>query len=96
MIPSFLLKEALIDRHTYYVGWDNMCFVGQTIEQRCRHPLIGKDRVPVGKAQVRGHDDGHSFIEIRAELKEQLAPIFAEWFPSLVVSAQVYHLSLFK
>ncbi len=23
MIPSFLLKEALVDRHTYYVGWDS-------------------------------------------------------------------------
>ncbi len=23
MIPSFLLKEALVDHHTYYVGWDD-------------------------------------------------------------------------
>ena len=50
MLPSFLLKEALVDRHTYYFGWHDMPFACQPIQQCSRHDLIPKNAIPVSKA----------------------------------------------
>ena len=40
MIPSFLLKEALVDHHTYYVGWDDLRMMQEPVEQRRGEDLI--------------------------------------------------------
>lgn len=73
VVPSFLLKEALVDRHTYYFGWNNGGPVGEPIQECSRHVLIPTHYpAPLRKAQIGRHNDGDAFIESGAELKEQL------------------------
>ena len=45
----------------------------EPVEKGSGHFLIGKDLIPVAKAQIAGHDHGHLFVEIANELKEQLS-----------------------
>ncbi len=72
MIPSFLLKEALVDHHTYYVGWDDPTLVRKPVEKGCGQCGIGKNRVPVPKPQIAGDDHRDLFIQIADQLKKEL------------------------
>ena len=38
--------------------------VRQPVEEGCGHFVIGKDLIPVAKAQITGDNDGNLFIEI--------------------------------
>ncbi len=57
MIPSFLLKEALVDHHTYYVGWDDLRMMQEPVEQRRGEDLISQQTSPGRKAAIGGQQD---------------------------------------
>ena len=40
VVPSILLKEALVDHHTYYFGRDDPSLVRQPVEEGCGHFVI--------------------------------------------------------
>ena len=75
MIPSFLLKEALVDRHTYYVGWDSMGTVRKPVQQRGGKMFLSHHGIPITEFEVGGDNDRATFVERRAELKEEIGPV---------------------
>ena len=92
----FLLKDPLAEAIGLPDEFEDTCSVSESIQQGSRHFFVSKDLIPFGKAQIGGDNDGDSFLQFATQLKQELTALFRKRFPSLVVSAQVYHLSLFK
>src|SRR6266702_453718 len=57
----------------------NVPFVSQPIQQGNGHFFVSKNGVPIPKAKICRHDDRHPFIQVRAELKQQLRSLFGKW-----------------
>ena len=68
------LAEAVRLSHTF----QDVRLVRNPVQKCCRHDLIAKDGIPVRKAQVRGDNDRYPFMEVRAQLKQELCSVFSK------------------
>lgn len=55
--------------------FDNVGMVGQTVEERSRHPFITKGLNPIREFQVGGHNQSQTLVEFRTEGKQDLRSI---------------------
>jgi hypothetical protein len=51
---------------------NNSSFVGQSVQKGSGQGRIGKNRIPVTKAQIAGDDHRDFFIQVADELKKEL------------------------
>ena len=58
------LLEAMAKAVRLADKFDDVTFVREPPDQRIRHFLIAKNRVPVGEAEVARDDDRHPLVEI--------------------------------
>ncbi len=71
----FLLCSILLEAVTIAVRvahkLNDPSFVREPVEKGSRHFVIGKNLIPVAKAQITGNDNRNLFIQIAHQLKEQ-------------------------
>ena len=70
------LKETLAEPVGLPNELQDMGLVREPIQESCCHFFVPKHLIPFAKPQIRGHDDGHPFIQVGAQLKQQLRTIF--------------------
>jgi len=79
MIPSFLLKEALVDHHTYYVGWDCLRVVQEPVEQGRGQHLVSQQISPVRKAGIGGQNNRPVLVASGDQLEEVVSLFLREF-----------------
>jgi hypothetical protein len=57
---------------------DNVCPIGDAVEQRLAQPRIGNDLGPFRERQVSGHDHCRLFGPFRDHLEQELGPNFGQ------------------
>jgi hypothetical protein len=56
----------------------DMRLIREAIQERCGHPLIAKNGIPLAKAQVRGQHYGDPFMQLRTQLAEGLTALLGK------------------
>ena len=72
------LLEPLAKAERLPKKFENMCAVGQPVEQGSCQMFFPHHRIPVPKFEIGGNDQSTSFVEGRAELEEQMSALTAE------------------
>ena len=78
MRPERPTARALAEAIGLPDTFQDLGFVREPVQKGCRHDLVPKDGIPIRKAQVRRDNDRHSFIQLRAQLKQQLRSVFGK------------------
>ena len=63
---------------TFVAGFDDLTMKGEAVEQRSCHPGIGEDAGPFTEGQVGGDDDRSAFVELAAQVEQQLTASLGE------------------
>lgn len=62
------LLEAMTEAVGLADKFHNVPFVREPPDQRVRHFLIPKNRIPIGETQIAGDDDRHPLVEVNTSL----------------------------
>ena len=65
----------MLDSPTFIACFDDVAVMRDTIEKRCRHLLVTEHGWPFTECQVGGDDDRGALIEVREQMKDELAAI---------------------
>src|SRR3972149_5587543 len=70
--PALAAGEPVLEAPGFAAGLDDVCAVGEPVDDRLREPRGGGDLRPLAEGQVGGDDQGGAFVAFGDHLEDEL------------------------
>ena len=77
--PFYISSGSIPEVPALIAGLNNSAVTRQQTQQHNRHLLVTKHRRTFPERQIRSHHNRHPFVELRDQVKQQLAATSRKW-----------------